>query len=107
DQSHIETMRHAFKKRHDYVVGALNDLPGVRCLPGDGAFYAFADCREAIDKVSGVADDVGFSERLIEQCGVALVPGSAFGAPGYIRLSFAADMSQLKEAMKRLAGALG
>ncbi|HET7371601.1 MAG TPA: pyridoxal phosphate-dependent aminotransferase [Gammaproteobacteria bacterium] len=107
DQSHIETMRHAFKDRHDYVVDALNALPGVRCLTGDGAFYAFADCREAIERLNGVDDDVAFSEHLIEQCGVALVPGSAFGASGYIRLSFAADMSQLKEAMKRLAGALG
>ncbi|HET8551045.1 MAG TPA: pyridoxal phosphate-dependent aminotransferase [Gammaproteobacteria bacterium] len=103
DQSCIEPMVRAFKERHDYVVEALNALPGIRCLTGDGTFYAFADCREAIAQLDGIDDDVQLSEALIERCGVALVPGSAFGAPGYARITFATSMEQLRSAMQRLA----
>ncbi|HET7307945.1 MAG TPA: pyridoxal phosphate-dependent aminotransferase [Gammaproteobacteria bacterium] len=103
DQSCIVPMVRAFKERHDYVVDALNALPGIRCLAGDGTFYAFADCREAIARLDGIGDDVQLSEALIERCGVALVPGSAFGAPGYARITFATSMEQLRFAMQRLA----
>lgn len=106
DQSCIAPMRREFKARHDYVVEALNALPGVHCLPGDGTFYAFADFSEAIARLDGVDDDVALGEYLIETAGVALVPGSAFGAPGYLRLSFATGISQLQQALARLDQAL-
>jgi aspartate aminotransferase len=106
DQGCIEPMRQAFRERHEYVIGALNALPGVRCLPGDGTFYAFADFREAIERLDGIADDVALAEHLIEHSGVALVPGSAFGAPGFLRLSFATSMEQLHKAIARLKNAL-
>ncbi|MFW6349447.1 MAG: pyridoxal phosphate-dependent aminotransferase [Thiohalospira sp.] len=105
DQSCIETMVTAFRQRHDFVVEALGRLPGVRPLPGQGAFYCFPDMSEAI-RGAGMADDVAFAEHLLTEAGVALVPGSAFGAPGCMRLSFATSLSNLEQAMERLAGVL-
>jgi aspartate aminotransferase len=101
DQACIATMVRAFKARHDRVVERLNRLAGVRCLPADGTFYTFADVREAMAR-RGLADDVELAERILEEAGVALVPGSAFGAPGYLRLSFATSMAQLEQALDRL-----
>ena len=101
DQSFISMMVKAFKERHDYVLNALNQLPGVSCLSADGAFYLFPNVQEAITK-KGLADDVALSEFLIENAGVALVPGSAFGCPGHVRLSIATSMANLQKAMERL-----
>jgi len=105
DQSCIVEMTAAFKQRHDYVIGALNEIPGVECAPGAGTFYAFPNMAGAI-AAKGVADDTALSELLLNEAEVALVPGSAFGAPGYIRLSFATDIDTLKEAMRRIERAL-
>jgi len=105
DQSCMQPMIEAFKLRHDYVVGRLNAIPGVRCLPSDGAFYSFPDMQGAIDALPGVNDDIALAERLLE-AGVALVPGSAFGAPGCMRLSFATSMENLEKALDRIAAGL-
>ncbi len=102
DQGFIRVMVQAFKERHDYVLAELNRIPGVSCLPADGAFYLFPNAQGAIDKL-GLADDVALSEYLIENAGVALVPGSAFGAPGHVRLSIATSMANLQKAMERLS----
>jgi aspartate aminotransferase len=101
DQSCIGDMVKAFKERHEFVVATLNSINGISCLPSQGAFYSFPNCQEAI-KATGVKDDVDFAEYLINEIGVAMVPGSAFGAPGYMRLSFATSMANLEEALKRL-----
>lgn len=101
DQACIVPMVRAFKERHDYVVDRLNRLRGVHCLASQGAFYAFPDFRSAI-AASGAKDDVALAEQLLERAGVALVPGSAFGAPGYLRLSFATSMKTLEAALDRL-----
>ncbi len=111
DQSCIQPMLTAFRERHRFVVEALNQMPGVTCLPAGGAFYAFADVRAAIKALhgSGViqkASDIGLSTFLME-AGVAVVPGSAFGMEGYIRLSFATSMENLNEALRRIGKALG
>ncbi len=106
DQSCITPMLEAFKRRHDYLVAALDELPGVRCARADGTFYAFPDFSTAISRLDGVDDDLGLAEYLLEQANVALVPGSAFGAPGYARLSFATSMELLEEAVSRLRAAL-
>ncbi len=106
DQSFIATMITAFKERHDYVVDALNAMEDVTCLPSQGAFYSFPDMSAVIERLDGIHDDVQLAEYLINQAGVALVPGSAFGAPGCMRLSFATSLETLKEAMRRLKGAL-
>lgn len=109
DQSCVTTMVAAFKERHDFVVQALNDIPGVQCLPGDGTFYAFANVQAVIDRIPtalGIQNDVDFSEFLLQKAQVAVVPGSAFGASGYIRLSFATSLELLQEAMKRLGSCI-
>lgn len=107
DQSFIAEMVKVFKRRHDFVLERLNGLRGVRCLPAQGAFYAFPDARGAIEALPGIEDDVALAEHLITEAGVALVPGSAFGAPGYLRLSFATSNENLERALDRLAEALG
>ncbi len=95
DQACVATMRTAFHNRHAYVLDRLNTLPGVKTCPADGTFYLFPD-------FSGVsADDVALSEKLLE-AGVAVVPGSAFGAPGHIRISFATSMEALSGALDRI-----
>jgi aspartate aminotransferase len=101
DQTCVTEMNAAFKQRHDFIVRGLNELPGVSCLPGFGTFYAFADVRQAMARL-GVADDTAFAERLITEALVAVVPGSGFGAPGHVRLSFACSMSTLETALERL-----
>lgn len=111
DQSCITPMVAAFKTRNDFVTKKINSSSGIRCLPSDGAFYTFADCQQAISDLysKGIINecsDIAFSEYLLEKAGVAVVPGSAFGCKGYIRLSFATSMENLKEALERILGAL-
>lgn len=101
-QDCVAEMVVAFKKRHDYLVAALNELPGVECIKGDGTFYAFPNFQGAIDAKADIEDDVEMAEYILSEGGVALVPGSAFGAPGCMRLSFATSMEKLEEAIARL-----
>jgi aspartate aminotransferase len=110
DQSCITPMVKAFRERHAFVVDKLNAIPGVKYLPSGGAFYAFPDMRQAIARLHAKgllknASDIVFCEYLLEK-GVAVVPGSAFGAEGYIRLSFATSMENLSKALERIRGAL-
>mgnify|MGYP002713098409 FL=1 len=107
DQSCIAEMLKAFKARHDFVVERLNTIRGVECLPSQGAFYSFPDMSGAIAAVDGVDDDVELAEYLLNEIGVALVPGSAFGLPGYMRLSFATSMENLRNALDRMGERLG
>jgi aspartate aminotransferase len=106
DQAFIDDMNREFKERHDFVIDALNKIDGVECLPSDGAFYAFPKMEAAYEKLDGINNDVEFGEFLINEAGVALVPGSAFGAPGYMRLSFATSMENLKDGLNRIQNAL-
>lgn len=96
----------AFKQRHDTVFEVLNKLNGVDCIPTDGTFYLFPSFHQVIERRDDLKDDVALAEYLITEANVALVPGSAFGAPGYMRLSIAASIDLLNEAMKRIANAL-
>jgi aspartate aminotransferase len=102
DQSCVAAMTAAFKERRDFVVRALNALPGVSCLPGAGTFYAFAEVSRAMGAL-GCRDDNEFAELLLNEAGVAVVPGSGFGAPGHMRLSFACSMATLEKALARIA----
>jgi len=106
EQSCIKPMIKAFKERHDYVVAALNEIPGIVCLPADGTFYCFPHVQDVIDRLDSANDDIELAEFLLDKAGVALVPGSAFGAPGYVRISFATGMDTLKDALARIATAL-
>ena len=105
DQTCVAEMNKHFKARHDFLVDGLNKLPGVTCLPGAGTFYAFANVEGAM-KLLGSKDDNAFAEYLLTEGGVAVVPGSGFGAPGHMRLSFACSMETLTEALKRMDKAL-
>ena len=94
-------MNKAFRERHDFVVAGLNAIPGVTCRPGAGTFYAFANV-EGARKALGFTDDGAFAEHLLVEGGVAAVPGTGFGAPGYLRISFACSLETLAEALKRI-----
>jgi aspartate aminotransferase len=101
----VGEMNAAFKKRHDFVVAALNSIPGISCRPGGGTFYAFADVHGAM-RALGIKDDVAFAEYLLMEAGVAVVPGSGFGAPDHVRISFACSMETLEDAVRRIERAL-
>ena len=101
DQECVAKMNEAFKARHDFVVHGLNSLPGISCLPGAGTFYAFADVSRAMAGL-GCRDDNEFVDLLLNEGGVAVVPGSGFGAPGHIRISFACSMQTLEKAIERM-----
>lgn len=101
----FSNLRIVFKRRHDLVYNTLKTLPDVRCLPADGTFYCFPDLSAYLPKL-GLADDVALAEYLLEQAHIALVPGSAFGAPGYLRFSCATDDAQLERALTQLKQAL-
>lgn len=106
DQSCIATMVKAYKERHDYILNALQQMPGIKCLPGDGTFYSFPCVEGLLKKDSSISNDIEFSEFLLNEAEIAVVPGSAFGAPSYIRISYATSMEKVKEAMKRMAAAV-
>ena len=102
DQSFINKMCVEFKKRHDYVVAELNSIDGVECLETDGTFYVFPNVEKLIARLDGINNDLEFSDYLIEKAGVALVPGSAFGSEGHIRISIATSMANLQNALERI-----
>ncbi|MGU9958008.1 MAG: pyridoxal phosphate-dependent aminotransferase [Arenicellales bacterium WSBS_2016_MAG_OTU3] len=105
DQSCVTEMVTAFKQRHDYVVKTLNQIDGIQCAKGDGTFYAFPDVSGAVKKV-GVKNDTELATYLLDKAEVAMVPGAAFGAPGYLRMSFATDMGSLETALNRVGEVL-
>jgi len=111
DQGCITPMVEAFRERHAFVVRRFNEIAGLRCIEAGGAFYAFPDARAAIADLYQrgkipAATDMALADYLLESVGVAVVPGSAFGAEGYFRISFATSMENLKEALARIEKAL-
>ncbi len=98
-------MVQAFKERHDFVVEALNHIPGISCSKADGAFYAFANVQGAIDSLK-LENDLKFSEYLLNEAGIAVVPGSAFGLDGHMRISYATSNAILQQALERLRKSL-
>jgi aspartate aminotransferase len=106
DQSFINNMCVEFKKRHDYVVAEFNKIDGIDCIETDGTFYVFPNIEKLLARLDGIDDDLAFSEYLIEKAGVALVPGSAFGTPGHIRISIATSMANLEKALERIRNAV-
>jgi aspartate aminotransferase len=104
-QDEVLRMNESFHERHDFFVKGLNSLPGISCRPGAGTFYAFADVSGAMQQ-HGFRDDNAFGEFVLREALVAGVPGSGFGAPGHLRLSFAVSMDTLSRALERLGQAL-
>lgn len=105
DQSFIKTMTQAFRQRHDFLVAEINQIPGMQCLMADGTFYAFPSV-QAILAERNFKSDIEFANYLLSKAQVAVVPGSAFGSPGYIRMSYATSMDVLKDAVFRLKAVL-
>jgi len=105
DQSCITEMVAAYKTRSDYIVKALNEIPGFECREGEGAFYAFPRVTGAM-KSKGLADDADLVKLLLNEADVVLVPGTPFGAAGYVRLSFACSIEELEQAVARINAAL-
>ena len=101
DQTPVRDMVKAYRARHDYLVPALNEIDGLECRRGEGTFYAFP---RVVGALSGrnLATDTELAELLINKADVACVPGSAFGASPYLRLSFACSMEMLEEAVHRI-----
>ncbi len=100
DQQCVKDMVKVFKQRHDYMVKALNEIDGIECLAGDGTFYVFPDFYDMQAKLN-CKTDTDLAEKLLE-AGVALVPGSAFGTPGHMRISFATSDENLQKAVELL-----
>jgi aspartate aminotransferase len=106
DQTCVKTMTDAYRERHDYFVGELQRIPGIQCIPSDGTFYTFPSIQELLTKNSAVTSDLQFAEYLLAKAELAIIPGSAFGTPGHIRLSYATSMKNLIEAIQRLRNAV-
>ncbi len=102
-QDSVIAMVEAFKTRHDYLVESLNNLSYIQCLPGDGTFYVFARVQDFIERHPTINNDLALADYLLQEAGVAVVPGSAFGTEGYIRLSFATSMQNLQATLSRFA----
>ena len=105
DQAPVASMTAAYRERHDWVVPALNELPGFECRPGDGAFYAFPRVTGALER-HGMSNSSALVEYLLTDATVACVPGEAFGAPAHMRVSFACSMKNLETAIGRIKHAL-
>lgn len=106
----VEQMRRAFEQRRDLVLSELARIPGIACRPPEGAFYAFIDVRAQLGRTLHgrlLSDDIALAELLLEQARVAVVPGSAFCAPGHLRLSYAASEADLVQGLSRMARLLG
>lgn len=105
DQSCLKDMLAVYKKRHDFVYEALNNIPGIKSIPSVGTFYNFFNIQEILNNNSDYKTDLDFSGYLIKQ-GLALVPGSAFGLDGYLRMSFAASDENLQKGLNKLSDAI-
>jgi aspartate aminotransferase len=106
DQTYIKESTKVFKQRHDFLHQELNKIDGVRCPASQGTFYIFPNMEKVIERLDGINDDVQFSEFLLEKAKIAVVPGSAFGAPDCIRISFATSMENLEKGIQRLTTCL-
>ena len=107
NQDFISIRAKAFEERRDFVVNTLNSINGIKCLKPDGAFYVFPSCKKLIGKkdINGkkIENDTDFVQSLLENKGVAVVQGSAFGLEGYFRISYATSMDNLKRALKKIS----
>lgn len=106
EQGFLTEMCSVFKQRHDYVYQRLNAMAGVECLASDGTFYSFPSFQGVIERLDKVSNDIELAQMLLENAEVALVPGSAFGTDGHLRLSFATSMENIEKALDRIATAI-
>ena len=105
-QDCIMQMRTEYKRRYEYLHDALNQIDSVECEDCDGAFYTFPSFKAVIARMPDIRDDVELAAWLLENAAVSLVPGTAFGAPGHLRLSFATSMENLQTGIARIKDAI-
>jgi len=105
----LEEMVRTYQTRREWLVTAINAIPGMHCIKPDGAFYVFPSVADWVGKQTSsgteLTDDVAICEWLLEETGVALVPGTAFGSPGHVRFSYAVSQDTLEDAVGRIAKA--
>ena len=105
-QNFIKERAISFKQRRDFVVKSLNAIEGIECLSPDGAFYVFPSCKDLIGKKDSkgkeIKSDSDFVQSLLENNGIAVVQGSAFGLEGFFRISYASSMENLEKALKKI-----
>jgi aspartate aminotransferase len=106
DDSAVRTMYEAYVERRAWLVEAINRIDGIHCDPPDGAFYIFPDVRDLFGRV-GVHSSTAFADFLLEKARVAVVPGDAFGAGDFVRISYATSMDRLQEGVARIERAVG
>lgn len=105
DPAVVREMYDAYSARRQYIVPAINAIEGLRCNEPDGAFYIFPEVKQFFGR-GGIRDSQSFATYLLDEARVAVVPGSAFGADDYVRISYATSMDRLREGVKRIAAAL-
>ena len=105
-QEFIKTRKESFKERRDFVVNSLNKIKGLTCFKPNGAFYVFPNCKSCLNKKdikkNKIKTDKDFVESLLENAGVAVVQGSAFGLPGFFRISYATSIENLQKALAKI-----
>ena len=106
DQACIKAMTKAYRERHDYVLKTLETIPGMKALPSDGTFYTFPSVEALLTKRPEINSDLALAEYLLTEANVAVIPGSAFGGPGHLRMSYATSMHNLETALSRIKAAL-
>ena len=105
-QDFIKECVNIYKERHDVMIKLLKEIDGIKVLESEGTFYTFPDMNNAIKRIKKISNDIELAEFFLEEAGVAMVPGSAFGAPGCMRISFATNMENIKEGIKRIKDVL-
>jgi len=106
DQACVSIMTNAYKERHDFVIAALQGMPGIKCIPSDGTFYTFPSVEGVFNPEKMITNDLEFAEYLLTKADIAIVPGTAFGAPGHIRICFTTSKQNLVIAMERMKQAI-
>jgi aspartate aminotransferase len=105
-QDFIKECVNIYKERHDIIIKLLKEIDGIKVIESEGTFYTFPDMNNTIKRIKKISNDIELAEFFLEEAGVAIVPGSAFGAPGCIRISFATNMENIKEGIKRIKDVL-
>ncbi len=105
DDSVVRAMHDAYSERRAWLLPAINSIEGISCPDPDGAFYIFPDVRAVFGR-GGIRDSDSFTDYLLEEARVAVVPGTAFGADGYVRISYATSLDRLREGVTRIERAV-
>ena len=101
-QDFIKECVNTYKERHDVIIKLLKEIDGIKVIESEGTFYTFPDMNNIIGRIQKISNDIELAEFFLEEAGVAMVPGSAFGNPGCMRLSFATNIENIKEGIKRI-----